>query len=165
MDEKDRQLLDLMQERFPLAERPYRELGEQLGLTEEEVLRRVAALKRAGIVRRIGATFDPRKLGYVSSLVACRVPVGMVDEFARVVNAYREVTHNYERDHEVNVWFTVIAASEERVEQILEEVKQRTGIADVHNLPATRLHKISVTFALAAEGLADSSGGGQETCG
>jgi DNA-binding Lrp family transcriptional regulator len=163
MEEKDRQLLDLMQERFPLAERPYRALGERLDVTEEEVLRRVAALKHVGIVRRIGATFDPRKLGYVSSLVACRVPAGRVDEFARVVNAYPEVTHNYERDHEVNVWFTIIAPSEERVAQILEEVKQRTGIRDVYNLPATRLHKISVTFPVATEGPEDPSGGGEET--
>ncbi|MFQ6097595.1 MAG: AsnC family transcriptional regulator [Armatimonadota bacterium] len=148
MDETDRQLLDLLQDQFPLVERPYRELGRRLGLSEDEVIRRVAELKRANVVRRIGATFEPRRLGYVSTLVACRVPEDRVDDFARVVSEYPEVTHNYEREHDYNVWFTVIAPSGERLNEIIENIKRETGVSELHSLPAVRVHKINVTFDL-----------------
>ncbi len=149
MDAADRRLLDIMQADFPVTERPYAELGRRLGISEDEVLSRTQRLKDEGVIRRLGASFDPHALGYVSTLVACRVPPEQIDGFAEVANGYEEVTHNYERDHDYNVWFTVIAPSRERIAEVLAEIRQRTGVSDLHDLPAERLHKIEVRFDLA----------------
>lgn len=137
-----------MQADFPLEPRPFAVLGHRLGLTEIQALQRVSRLKQEGIIRRLGASFDPRALGYVSTLVACVVPQDKVQEFARVVNAYPEVTHNYQRDHRYNVWFTLIAPSRADIQRLLGEIQARTGLSEMYSLEAERVFKIDVRFDL-----------------
>lgn len=148
IDATDRRVLNAIQSNFPIDPRPYGIISERLGLTETEVINRVKALKAAGIIRRIGGNFAPDKLGYVSTLCAARVPPEKLDMFARVVNDYPGVTHNYVRDNDFNVWFTFIASSMEKIEESLLDIRRRTGVTDILNLPATRVFKIKAEFIL-----------------
>ena len=142
----DRRLLDLLQTDFPLVSRPYAALGASLGLDEETCFRRALALEGAGIVRRIGASFDSRKLGHVSTLVAAKVRPGALDAVARRVNEIPNVTHNYVRDGEYNLWFTVIARTAAAVASHVEAVRREKGVESVIELPATKTYKLRAVF-------------------
>jgi DNA-binding Lrp family transcriptional regulator len=144
-DPLDRRILSLIQSGFPLEKRPYAVIGRAAGIGEEEALQRVRSLKERRIIRRIGANFDSARLGWRSTLCAARVPEGDLEEFVAEVNRHPGVTHNYLRRHEYNVWFTVIAPSEEAVAALPDEIARRTGIP-VLSLPATRVYKIKVDF-------------------
>ena len=148
IDATDKRVLNSIQSDFPIDPRPYKKIAEGLGLTETEMLTRVNALKSAGIIRRIGGNFAPDKLGYVSTLCAARVPAEKLDAFARAVNAYSGVTHNYVREAGFNVWFTFIASSMEKIEESLVEIRRQTGVAEILNLPATRVFKIKAEFII-----------------
>lgn len=149
MDDVDRKILNIIQTGFPVAARPFGELAAQVGVTDEEVFDRIRRLKADGIIRRIGATFDSSKLGYASTLCTMHVPAERVDEVAGIINAYDNVTHNYLRDDpRLNVWFTVIAESQERIDEILDEIRAKSGIARILSLPAVRLFKVRVAFEL-----------------
>ncbi len=145
MDERDRDLLNEIQSAFPVEARPYRVLGERLAMDEQGVLDRIAGLRREGIIRRLGASINSRLVGFVSTLCTAQVPEESFDEFVRVVNSCPGVTHNYKRKHRNNVWFTLIAESQEEKKRILEELTVRTGIA-ILELPAIRIFKIRVDF-------------------
>jgi DNA-binding Lrp family transcriptional regulator len=147
MDDVDKKILNIIQTRFPITERPYDVIGNEVGISEDEVIGRIDSLKKNDIIRRVGATFDPRKLGFVSTLCAAKVPKDKIDEFVEVVNSYPGVTHNYERDHEHNIWFTFIAESMEKIEDYLKEISDKTGIT-AKNLPTKRFFKIRVDFTL-----------------
>lgn len=147
MDIMDRKLLDIIQARFPLVPRPYAELGKQLGISEEEAFNRVERLRETGIIRRLGANFQSGKLGFVSTLCAAKVPAEKIVEFVKIVNQRPGVTHNYEREHDYNIWFTLISRSREEAEAILSEITAESGIP-ILNLPATRLYKIRVDFQM-----------------
>ena len=146
LDEMDRMILNEIQSHFPIEARPYQVLGEKLGCSEEEVLQRVQDLKDREVIRRIGANCNSRKLGYTSTLCAAKVPSRLMARFVEVVNSYMGVTHNYRRDHDYNIWFTLIAPSEEKIERILREIVELTGVGEVMSLPAERLFKIQVDF-------------------
>jgi DNA-binding Lrp family transcriptional regulator len=146
LDALDRAILNEIQSHFPIASRPYAEVAGRVGASEDEVLARVAALAQAGVIRRIGANFTSRKLGYTSTLVAVRVDPEKLDHFVTVVNRYPGVTHNYLRRHRFNVWFTLIAESEERLNQILEEISQTADVEEILSLPAHEVFKIKVDF-------------------
>jgi DNA-binding Lrp family transcriptional regulator len=146
LDEMDRMILNEIQSHFPIEARPYQVLGEKLGCSEEEVLQRVQDLKDKEVIRRIGANCNSRKLGYTSTLCAAKVPSRLMARFVEVVNGYMGVTHNYRRDHDYNIWFTLIAPSEEQIERILGEIIELTEVGEVISLPAERLFKIQVDF-------------------
>lgn len=147
LDSVDRQLLDIIQTDFPLSPRPYAELGQRLGLDEQEVLDRVRDLKARKIIRRLGANFQSAKLGFVSTLCAAKVPQDKMDAFVAEVNAKPGVTHNYLREHDYNIWFTLISPSREETQTILDGITQATGVP-ILNLPATKLFKIRVDFRM-----------------
>jgi len=146
MDDIDHKILNLIQQAFPLDAEPYKRIGEQIGIPEEEAFERIRKLREDGVIRRIGAVFDPKKLGLVSTLCAARVPQEKMKVFVDAVNAYPGVTHNYRRNHDYNVWFTYIAATEAALEQFLSEIREKTGIADILNLRAVRTFKINARF-------------------
>ena len=148
MDGIDREILNRIQSNFPITPRPYLSIADDLGLSENDVLKRVVRLKDERIIRRIGGNFVPDKLGFVSTLCAARVPEDKIEEFAGEVNHYPGVTHNYRRDNKFNIWFTFIAPSMEEIEENLEKISQKTGITDIINLPATDVFKIKAHFDL-----------------
>ncbi len=145
MDSRNRELLNEIQAGFPVEPHPYRIIGERIGMSEAEVLARIADLKREGIIRRIGASINSRRLGYVSTLLAARVAPDKFDSFVEIVNACPGVTHNYERKHGYNVWFTLIAPSAAEKDRIIKNLLDSTGI-DILELPAKRIFKIRVDF-------------------
>jgi DNA-binding Lrp family transcriptional regulator len=148
MDDIDRDILNEIQSDFPIAVRPFQELGKRLGLSEAKVLERVKRLKDEGIIRRIGGNFHSNRLEHTSTLCAAKVPEEKLDDFVRVVNSYSGVTHNYLRNNTYNVWFTFIAPSMERIEASLDEISRKTGVNEICNLPAIRMFKVKVDFAI-----------------
>ena len=146
LDSTDSAILNRIQSDFPITPRPFLTVADELELTEKDVLDRVSRLKADGIIRRIGGNFVPGKLGFVSTLCAARVPADKIDDFAEIVNRYPGVTHNYQRDHIYNVWFTFIAPSMEEIEENLKQIAVDTGVEDILNLPATRVFKIRAEF-------------------
>jgi DNA-binding Lrp family transcriptional regulator len=146
LDPTDSAILNRIQSDFPITSRPFLAVANELGLTEKEVLDRVARLKTGGIIRRIGGNLVPGKLGFVSTLCAASVPADKIDHFAEIVNRYRGVTHNYQRDNTYNVWFTFIAPSMEEIEENLKQIADDTGVDDILNLPATKVFKIRAEF-------------------
>jgi len=146
MDEIDKEILNILQNEFPLVPCPFQVVADRLGIGEEDVLDRVKKMKGNGVIRRIGAIFDPRKLGYVSTLCAAKVPADKMALFTATVNASLYVTHNYRRNHDYNVWFTIIAPSEAAMQDFLAQVKNRTGVEDILNMRAVRTFKIDARF-------------------
>ncbi len=157
MDALDARVLDMVQSDFPVCERPFEQLAGQLEIDEDELLERVRKLKESGIIRRFGAVFDSRKLGYVSTLVGVKIPdQDDIPVVAAVVNEYPEVTHNYQRLDEYNLWFTLIAAGQKRIESIIATVGSMPQVAEIRNLPALKLFKIKANFNASA-----GQGGGE----
>ena len=148
MDEIDKKILNILQKEFPLEERPFQIVAEKCRISEEETLSRIQKMKDDGIIRRIGAVFDGAKLGRISTLCAARVPEEKIDSFVQIVNANKNVTHNYRRDNEYNIWFTVSAATAEELEGFLTEVKEKTGVTDILDMRAVRTFKINASFDL-----------------
>lgn len=146
MDDIDRRLLNVVQEHFPIDERPYLQIAKQIGCTESEVLDRMRSLAERGIIRDISPVFDLEKLGYCSTLAALNVPPHRVDEVAEIVNSYEEVTHNYLRAGQPNMWFTVIAESQAALTRVLAEIEQEADCGPVINLPAQRRFRVRVVF-------------------
>ena len=146
MDDADLKILAAVQEEFPLVSRPFRALGEKLGLGEYEVISRLEKLQRDGLVRRLGPILDIRKLGLTGVLVAVKVSEGEAQEVADVVDQYEEVSHNYLRPNDTgyNMWFT-ISAKEDRIQEILTVIRSRTG-RKLLVLPTARIFKIGVKF-------------------
>ena len=148
IDDIDKRIINRIQSDFPVSARPFLAIAQALGLEEEDVLQRVARLRKAGIIRRIGGNFVPEKLGYVSTLCAASVPDDKLALFKKVVNSYTGVTHNYRRENHFNVWFTFIAPSRSIIEKNLKDISRQTGVARILNLPATRVYKIKAQFTL-----------------
>ncbi|MCF8032901.1 MAG: AsnC family transcriptional regulator [Desulfarculaceae bacterium] len=146
MDDTDKAILRAVQSRLPIDQRPFAKLGEELGLSEEEVLARLQALKESGVIRRIGGNFTSTALGFASTLCAAQVPQEKFAKFVETVNAYHGVTHNYRRGHEYNVWFTFIAESMEEIEANLARIAEDTGVEKICSMPAREMYKIKVDF-------------------
>jgi DNA-binding Lrp family transcriptional regulator len=146
LDEVDAALIDGYQSGFPVTERPFRRVAEDLGVDETEALRRVRRLREEGVFRRFGAVLNPPVVG-ASTLAAVRAPEDRFEAVASVVNSYRQVNHNYRRDHEWNMWFVVTAGSLETRDRILEEIEARTG-CEVLNLPMLTDFYIDLEFAV-----------------
>jgi DNA-binding Lrp family transcriptional regulator len=144
LDDVDAALIDGFQSGFPVVERPFRTVGESLGVTEAEALHRVRALRERGVFRRFGAVLNPPVIGS-STLAAVQAPEGQFDEVAEVVNGYRQVNHNYRRDHPWNMWFVVTAGSREKRDEILREIEDRTG-CEVLVLPMLTDYYIDLEF-------------------
>jgi DNA-binding Lrp family transcriptional regulator len=144
LDDLDAALIDGYQSGFPVAERPFETVGRELGIDEREALARVERLRERGIFRRFGAVLNPPVIGS-STLAALSVPEARFDEVAELVNGYRQVNHNYRRDHEWNMWFVVTAGSRERRDAILAEIEDRTGLT-VLNLPMLTDYYIDLEF-------------------
>jgi DNA-binding Lrp family transcriptional regulator len=147
-DALDSQLINLLQYEFPLAKEPYRELATRLDTSEDEILTRIRRLKADGVIREIGPIFNSKMIGLASTLVALRVPEHAVDRAAQIINSYAGVTHNYEREGEYNIWFTITAASEEGLASMLEEIKGKIHPLDSLVVPIKRVLKLKTNFKL-----------------
>ena len=152
MDDLDKHILTAIQAALPAEERPYDALALRLGAEPADVLVRIRRLVDERLIRRIGPVFDSRRLGYVSTLVAARVPPARLEEVAAAVTRLPGVTHNYERAGTYNLWFTLTAPSQPALEATLDGLRRDTGIPDFHSLPALTIYKIRVQFDMEEAG-------------
>ncbi|MDY0266554.1 MAG: AsnC family transcriptional regulator [Methanimicrococcus sp.] len=145
LDEIDRKLINLIQLDFPISKNPFEEIAEKIGTSEEVVISKLSALKENGILRRIGPIINTRGIGGTNTLAAVKVSAADVDKAALVINKYDEVSHNYLRDEAYNVWFTVSAPTQKRLDQILTEIQTELN-CPLLDLPTIRQYKIQVNF-------------------
>ncbi|MCB4755118.1 MAG: Lrp/AsnC family transcriptional regulator, partial [Sulfurovum sp.] len=137
MIETENKLLYEMQHAFPITQRPFLELSQKLGITENEILATVRRLKERKIIRQTSAIFDTKRLGYKSSLVAFKVVENKIEQAAKMINAHPGVSHNYLRNHDYNIWFTIAVTPDSKLglEKTIEILKNKTGAEDAIILP------------------------------
>ena len=148
LDETDKKLLVLLQEGIPICPSPYRRLAEQLGdVTEEEVIRRIGVLREEKVIRRFSGFFNSGKLGYVSALCAVTVREENITSAASFLDSIPGVTHNYLRDHEFNMWFTLICSSREKMDETIRGIEE-SGLTEgkIQVLEGTRQFKVRTMF-------------------
>ncbi len=148
MDNLDKQILTAIQSDLPVTEHPFDAAAARLGIGAADLIDRVGRLLAAGVIRRLGPVFDSRRLGYVSTLVAAKVPTDRLEEVAATVNRLAGVTHNYARRGAYNLWFTLTVSSQAALDGTLERLRSETGISEFHSLPALTVYKIGVHFDL-----------------
>ncbi|HEX4761040.1 MAG TPA: AsnC family transcriptional regulator [Thermoleophilaceae bacterium] len=150
LDDVDKRLLNLMQGSFPLAPRPYAEVARLAEMPQDEVLKRVDRLLRERIIRQVTPIFDTRVLGYKSMLVAARVDAENPHRAAAIVNAHPGVSHNYLRNHDFNMWFTVAVEPDSKLglDGTLEVIQRETGADSIRQLPTLRLFKIRMDLEM-----------------
>lgn len=142
----ERRLLNDYQQRFPLSPTPFEEIAADLGTSPEPVLAQLQALLDAGAVSRVGPVIAPHSIG-ASCLAALSVPDQSLDAVAELVSGYREVNHNYEREHRFNLWFVVTADDAERLEAVLDDIEKRVG-TPILRLPMLEAYHIDLGFEL-----------------
>lgn len=146
LSELDRHLLDDYQHDFPLEPQPFARIAQQLGVSEAKVLERLAYLKRFGALSRVGAVLRPNRVG-ASTLAALAVPPAELEAVAALVSAFPEVNHNYEREHDYNLWFVITAKDRARIDVVLDEIARVTGLEPL-DLPMLDDYFIDLGFSL-----------------
>ncbi len=146
LDSLEQSLLNDFQQGFPLTPTPFADMAEQLGVSEEQVLTTLEQLHQRGAVSRVGPVFRTHSIG-ASTLAAMRVPEERLEEVAEQVNSFDAVNHNYEREHQLNLWFVATAPNEEALQQVLQQIETTTGI-EVIALPMLEDYHIDLGFDL-----------------
>lgn len=151
IDTLDKKLLNEIQWTFPLVQRPFLEIGRHHGISETEVMKRISRMKENGLVREINAIFDTRNLGYKSALIAFAVLPEKLDLVANEVNKHPGVSHNYERNHEYNMWFTLAVPPDSNIKIHLQKLAALPGVIKYRLLPTLKLYKIGVRLDMVNE--------------
>lgn len=141
----DRKILNILQQNYPVCVNPYESMARKLEIPEDELLQRLAAMKEAGIIRRIGGIIESKAIGYYSTLCTCRADNDRVEEIAALINEQPGVTHNYLRDHEYNLWFTLTSESRQKSDEIINALESRTGVK-ILSMPTDKVYKIRVAL-------------------
>lgn len=146
LDEVESALLDALQNAFPIAARPFQVMAEKLGISEDDVLAKVQKFKDGGVIRQVSPIFDTKSLGYKSSLVAGKYPADRLDAAAEVVNQHPGVSHNYGRNHEFNLWYTVAIPPDSQLglQGTCDRIHEESGAEKTRVLPTLKLFKIGV---------------------
>ena len=150
MEEIDIQILHELQDNFPLKEKPYGLIAEKLQISEEQLWGRIQKLLDGGVIRRIGASINSNKFGFSSTLAAVSVKSDQVEHASEVIGRFPEVTHSYLRKDVFNIWFTIIAVNEKKIESILDQIRIDLSLekSEVLNLPMKRLFKLDARFRI-----------------
>ena len=150
LDDLDKRLLNLMQGSFPLEPRPFLRVAELAEVSEDEVLRRVDRLIGDRIIRQVTPIFDTRVLGYSSMLVAAKVDAENPHRAAKIVNSHPGVSHNYLRNHDFNMWFTIATepGSKLGIDGTLDVLQELTGAESIRQLPTIKLFKIRMDLEM-----------------
>ena len=153
-DPVDLKLLDLLQDEFPLSSSPWETIGEKIGMSGEDVLSRVRDLHSRGVIRSISPILETGRIGLLAStLVAMQVPGPDIPRVVAIINEYPQVSHNYEREHEYNVWFTLSTRDQDECTRLIREIIARTGVPPerVLDLVTLERYKIDVRFRFNGE--------------
>lgn len=146
LDAVDARLIDRLHDGFPLSDQPFADVARELGLGEQEVIERLRALLGSGTLTRFGPLFQIERAGGQFVLAALEVPPAAFDRVTQIVNAFPEVAHNYRREHQLNMWFVVAAASPEEARATLQAIEARTGLA-VHAFPKEREYFVGLRLS------------------
>lgn len=146
--EEENRLARIVQEGFPVTERPYQSLADTMNVSESEILRIMEDWRDSGRLREISAVMEGDRIGYESALVCGAVPASKVEQVASVISEHPLVTHNYERRHFYNIWFTIAAPEHEGIESHIESLERLTGVRPFHVLRRRHTFKIGVVFDL-----------------
>jgi DNA-binding Lrp family transcriptional regulator len=146
LDDTDKTILRELQGNLPVVRQPFLEVAERAGISESEFFERAARLTEEGIVRKFGLRIDSKKVGFKSTLMAMKVAGEKLEETAAKLSEYEFVTHNYARDHEYNLWFTIIERDEGALKAAIEKIKREVEFDDLLDLPVRRKFKINVRF-------------------
>jgi len=144
MDKLDTEILNEIQWTFPLVSKPFDEIAKKFEISPDEVKEKLIQLKRKGVLRQLSAIFDTRKLGYTSSLVAMEIEPDKLEHIAHQINKHPGVSHNYEREHEFNLWFTLAVPPGSDLKKEVEKFSKLDGIKKTRMLPTLQLFKIGV---------------------
>ena len=150
MDQLDSRILNALQNDFPIAQSPYNTIAKSLQISADELFDRVQNLISEGVIRRIGASINSHKFDFKSTLATISVTPDKVQKASQTVAKFHEVTHSYQRNDKFNIWFTIIAPTDERVEQILEQIRSELSLStnQLLNLPMKRLFKLNARFKI-----------------
>ena len=151
LNDIDRELLNALQWDFPLTTRPFADLANRLNLTEADVLERVTRVKELGILRQLSAIFDTRALGYSSALIAAKIDPDTIDAGAARVSEHPGVSHNYKRNHDYNLWYTLAIPPGEDFDTHLDILHERSGATLTRKLPTLKLYKIGVKLDMTGQ--------------
>lgn len=146
LNDIEKRLLNDFQHGFPLVSHPYRKIADDLDVTEEIVIRTLENLQQQGYISRVGAVFRANSIG-ASTLAAMAVPEPQLEEVAAMISAYSEVNHNYQRDHDFNLWFVLTACDEQTLNAVLDDIEQRSGLPVMY-LPMEQDYHIDLGFNL-----------------
>ena len=140
------EILSRIQKKFPLVPKPFEAIASELGITEDEVLAILQEQKADGIIRQTSAIFDTKRLGYKSSLVAFKIAEDKIDKAVQIINSHPGISHNYERNHAFNIWFTMGVSPESKLglDKTIEILAELTEADDYIMLPTLKLFKINV---------------------
>ena len=151
MDNLDKEILNEIQWTFPLVAQPYHDIAKKFSITPEAIKERLIQLKKIGVLRQLSAIFDTRKLGYKSSLIAMEIEADKLDFVAQQINRHPGVSHNYERNHQFNLWFTLAVPPGSELKTEVDKIKKLEGIKKVRLLPTIKLFKIGVKLDIVEE--------------
>jgi DNA-binding Lrp family transcriptional regulator len=156
LDDFDRELLNAVQWDFPLVPEPFAALAERLGTDEATVQKRVKKVKDQGVLRQLSAIFDTRALGYTSALVAAKLDPERIDDAATTISAHPGVSHNYKRNHDYNLWYTVAVPPGESLDEHVDTLHRESGAWVTRKLPTLTLYKIGVKLDMTGKTAADA---------
>jgi DNA-binding Lrp family transcriptional regulator len=146
LSQLEKHLLNDFQHGFPLVPRPFQQIAEKLGITEDDVIESFSKLQEQGLVSRVGAVFRANSIG-VSTLAAMAVPEDQLQEVAEMICEYSEVNHNYQREHHFNLWFVVTARDEQMLNAVLDGIEHCSGLPVMY-LPMLEDYHINLGFDL-----------------
>jgi siroheme decarboxylase len=147
MDATNRKILNLIQEEFPLTEKPFEAIGKQVGISEEEALERIRRLTEEGYIRRIGPVLERKRLGYAGLLCGTHIDADKIAMVAEEISKEPGVTHNYEREGELNLWFTITMKTMDDINTFITKL-EKTFAIKVYKFPEKRTFKIKTYFPL-----------------
>jgi len=147
MDALDRRIINELQGSFPVCEYPYREVADRLGSTESELITRIGCMLDDGLLTRFGPMYHAENMGGALSLCAMRVPNDRFETVTEMVNAHPEVAHNYQRDHDMNMWFVLATETPAALQTAIDSIEAQTGLS-VFNLPKLEEFYVGLHFTV-----------------
>ncbi len=144
MDKLEKDLLNLVQNDFPLSVRPFEEIGTKLGISEERCIEMLQNLSDTGILRSVRAVINWNSIGYSTMLIGMKVQPNNIAEVAKELQHIDEITHNYSREGEINLWFTLIYNSADQKDALLQRLHKMEGVMDIKEFPTEKVYKIGL---------------------
>lgn len=143
MDEIDKQIINALQNGFPICDAPYLQVATQLGLSEQALITRLQTLLDNGVLTRFGPLYNAEQMGGALTLAAVKAPQERYDEVTDIINSFPEIAHNYARNHDLNMWFVIATETPEQIRQTIDAIERKTGLT-VYNMPKNKEYFVNL---------------------